>query len=57
LAWPFLLLSTASPFTPPADDTPRPAPKPTGICLLLGNDDNCAYADAEHWAAFTVTGA
>ena len=52
----FLLLSATSQFTSPADDAPEPARKAVSIRLPLGNDDDCPYADAEHWAAFTVTG-
>lgn len=51
---PVLVLSTVERFKPVHEAEPL---KPEGIYLPLGDDNECPYAAAEHWAAFTVTGA
>jgi CHAT domain-containing protein/tetratricopeptide (TPR) repeat protein len=44
-----LVLSTTERFKPVGKEEP--------LYLPLGDDDECPYVAAEHWAAFTVTGA
>jgi CHAT domain-containing protein len=57
----YLHLQTADRFEPPpeppaTEENHRP-PEPRRLLLRLGPDTDQPYAAAQHWAAFTVTGA